>query len=266
MSLLYNLEMQFRNARYRRLGSTSTPQHILVVCFFFFKQKYYLIWVQLIYLCPYIFAMRLDKQPTLLRSPISIFTPLDELVLVKYVYSDCGIEIEDRIFMGELNVLDMVDFDVILGIDWLAKHRASVNCWGKKIMFDLDEEVGLVFQGDKIRSPSIMLSAISRKMARKGAQCYLAYMVDIEKEVFQLDQVPIVREFINVFPDDLPELPPFREIEFCIDLILGTEPISMALYRMVPAELRELKEQLQDLLDKKFIRPSVSPWGAPVLL
>ena len=111
-----------------------------------------------------------------------------------------------------------------------------------------------------------MLSAISRKMARKGVQCHLAYIVDIEKEVLQLDQVLIVREFIDVFPDDLPGLPPYREVEFCIDLILGTEPISMALYRMALAELRELKEQLQDLLDKKFIRPSVSPWGAPVLL
>ena len=62
----------------------------------------------------------------------------------------------------DLNVLDMVDFEVILEMDWLAKHRASVNCWGKKIMFNLDEEIGLVFQGDKIMSPSIMLSAISR--------------------------------------------------------------------------------------------------------
>jgi hypothetical protein len=66
-------------------------------------------------------------------------------------------------------------------------------------------------------------------------------------------QVPIVREFIDVFLDDLPGLPPYREIEFCIDLVPGTEPISMAPYRMAPAELRELKEQLQDLLDKKFI-------------
>jgi hypothetical protein len=138
------------------------------------------------FVSPY-FAMRLDKQPTLLKSPISVSTPLDELILVKYVYLDCEIEIGDKIFMGDLNVLDMVDFDVILGMDWLAKHRALVNCWGKKIIFDLDEEVGLVFQGDKIGSPSIMLSAISRKMARKGVQCYLAYIVDIEKEVPQLD-------------------------------------------------------------------------------
>ena len=83
--------------------------------------------------------------------------------------------------------------------------------------------------------------------------------MDVEKEVSQLDQVPIVREFIDVFPDDLPELSSYREIEFCIDFVPGTKPISMAPYRMAPAELRELKEQLQDLSEKKFIRSSVSP-------
>ena len=72
-------------------------------------------------------------------------------------------------------------------------------------------------------------------------------------------------EFPEVFPEDLPGLPPDREIEFSIDLLLGSGPISKAPYRMAPAELKELKEQLQELLDKGFIRPSVSPWGAPVL-
>jgi hypothetical protein len=79
------------------------------------------------------------------------------------------------------------------------------------------------------------------------------------------DQVSIFREFIDVFPDDLPGLPLYREIEFCIDLVPGTEPILMAPYRMTLAELRELNKQLQDLLDKKFIRSSVSPWGALML-
>ena len=73
------------------------------------------------------FAMRLDRQPTLLKSSISVSTPVDELILVKYVYLNCEIEIRDKIFMGDLNVLDMIDFDVILRMDWLAKHRASVN-------------------------------------------------------------------------------------------------------------------------------------------
>jgi hypothetical protein len=74
-----------------------------------------------------------------------------------------------------------------------------------------------------------------------------------------------VRDFVDVFLEELPGLPPDREIEFTIDLLPGTGPISKAPYRMAPLELKELKEQLQELLDRGFIHPSVSPWGAPVL-
>ena len=102
-------------------------------------------------------------------------------------------------------------------------------------------------------------------MVRKGMQGFLAYVHDVNMEVSGIEQVSIVKEFIDVFPDDLPGPPPNREIEFCIDLDSGTKPIFMAPYRMAPAELKELKEHIQDLLDKGFIRPSVSPWGAPVL-
>ena len=77
--------------------------------------------------------------------------------------------------------------------------------------------------------------------------------------------VPIVNEFPDVFPDDLPGIPPFRAVDFVIEVELGTGPISKAPYRMAPAKLKELKAQLQDLLDKGFIRPSVSPKGVPVL-
>ena len=80
-----------------------------------------------------------------------------------------------------------------------------------------------------------------------------------------LGDIPVVRDYSDVFPDDLPGLAPDREIEFNIDLLPGTNPISIAPYRMAPIELKELKEQLQELLDKGFIRTSSSPWGAPVL-
>ena len=76
----------------------------------------------------------------------------------------------------------------------------------------------------------------------------------------------MAKEFSDVFPDDIPEFPPQREIEFSIELVPGTGPISIAPYRMSPLELAELKKQLDELLGKKFIRPSASPWGAPVLL
>ena len=80
-----------------------------------------------------------------------------------------------------------------------------------------------------------------------------------------VDRVPMVCKFPDVFLEELSGLPPNREIEFCIDVVPGTDPISMPPYRMAPAELKELNEQLKELLDKGFIRPSTSPWGAPVL-
>ena len=80
------------------------------------------------------------------------------------------------------------------------------------------------------------------------------------------NQLPVVCEFPDVFPEDVSDLPPEREVEFSIEVVPGTNPISMAPYRMSTSELDQLKKQLEDLLEKKFIRPSVSPWGAPVLL
>ena len=90
-------------------------------------------------------------------------------------------------------------------------------------------------------------------------------MEDTRKEVLKLDDIPVVREFPNAFPEDILGIPIDREIGFSIDLLPGTSPVSKAPYRMAPTEPKELKKQLQELLDKGFIRPSASPWGAPVL-
>ncbi|GJS55045.1 putative reverse transcriptase domain-containing protein [Tanacetum coccineum] len=80
-----------------------------------------------------------------------------------------------------------------------------------------------------------------------------------------LNDIPIVRNFEDVFPDDLSGLPPQQQVEFCIDLIPGATPVAKSPYRLAPSEMQELSEQLQELQDKGFIRPSHSPWGAPVL-
>uniref|UniRef100_A0A803QSA3 Reverse transcriptase n=1 Tax=Cannabis sativa TaxID=3483 RepID=A0A803QSA3_CANSA len=95
---------------------------------------------------------------------------------------------------------------------------------------------------------------------------YLAVVVDSSKPVLLgPEEVKVVKEFLDVFPEELPRLPPQREIDFVIDLIPGAEPVLKAPYRMAPTELKELKIQLQGMLDLGFTRPSVSPWGAPVL-
>ena len=104
----------------------------------------------------------------------------------------------------------------------------------------------------------------ARQLVQRGCLAYLANIRDTSIETPLLESIPVVSEFSEVFPTDLPGLPPDRDIDFCIDLERDTQPISIPPYRMAPSELKELKEQLQDLLSKGFIRPSVSPWGAPV--
>src|SRR4051812_20978074 len=99
-----------------------------------------------------------------------------------------------------------------------------------------------------------------------GATVFMLFaLMDVKGKVAS-GELPVVCEFPEVFPEDVNELPPEREVEFSIDLIPRTSPVSMAPYRMSASELKELKSQLEDLLEKKFIRPSVSLWGAPVLL
>ena len=102
-------------------------------------------------------------------------------------------------------------------------------------------------------------------MVSEDCLAFLAHLRDDTSKVPSIESVSIVREFLDVFPVDLPGMPPDRDIDFCIDLEPSTRPISIPPYRMSPAELRELKAQLTELLGKGFIRPSASPWDAPIL-
>ncbi|GJV99742.1 putative reverse transcriptase domain-containing protein [Tanacetum coccineum] len=139
--------------------------------------------------------------------------------------------------------------------------------------FDIDlmpVELGSSFNvincGSKL---NIISCTKTQKYIEKGCQVYLAQVTskkaEDKSEERRLEDVPIVREFSEVFPEDLPGLPPARQVEFQIDLVPGAAPVARAPYRLAPAEMQELSTQLQELSDKGFIRPSSSPWGAPVL-
>ena len=107
---------------------------------------------------------------------------------------------------------------------------------------------------------------MANRLVKNGCEAYLAWVVDSQIPAKKRVEAPrVVREYMDVFPNELPGLPPLREVEFTIDLLLGTALISVAPYRMELMELKELKSQLQELLKKGFIQPSVSPWGATVL-
>ncbi|XP_074559895.1 uncharacterized protein LOC141815930, partial [Curcuma longa] len=159
----------------------------------------------------------------------------------------------------------MQDFDVILGMDFLSKYGASIECRKRRVVFQPEAESVFEFIGEPKRRTGKFLSALqAHKMLSKGHTGFLAYVVDTTQAKEQkLEDVRVVWDYPDVFPDELPGLAPDREIEFGIELVPGTNPISKAPYRMAPAELKELQVQLQELLDKGFIRPSHSPWGAP---
>ena len=113
---------------------------------------------------------------------------------------------------------------------------------------------------------SNVISAMqARRLLRKGCEAFLAMVLDSKRGQIELENILVVKDFPDVFPEELPGISPVREVELSIKILLGTSPTSRAPYRMAPTELKELKIQLQELLDKGFIRPSVSPWGAPVL-
>ena len=105
----------------------------------------------------------------------------------------------------------------------------------------------------------------ARRLLRKGCEAFLALVLDSKRGQIELENILVVKDFSDVFPKELPGIPPIREVDLSIEILLGTTPTYGAPYRMASTELKELKIQLQELFDKGFIRPNVSPWGAPVL-
>ena len=209
-------------------------------------------------------CFQIKTQPLEGRMRVSL--PAGDPLFSDRVVRDSRVLIWGQEFPTDLVALDTRDFDVVLGMDWLSRHRATLNCYKKEVKFHRPGKLEVKFKGMRKELSSNMISAMAaRRILRKSCQGYLAYLVETEKERTLVDEIPVVREFPDVFPNDIAGLPPDREVEFTIDLIPGTEPFSIPPYMMAPRELRELKAQFEELLSKGFIRPSISPWGAPVL-
>ena len=212
------------------------------------------------------FSKLIDMPARELEYVLTVSTPVGKQVVCRKYYPRCAIKIGDVVLPANLILLEMYDFDVILGMDWLAGYHATMDCFHKTLTFKLEETpAGVLFHGERKNSCPRFVSALKAdRLVRSGCECYLAFITE-DKRSQGVEEIPIVCEFPDIFPEEIPGLPPVREIDFTIELLPGTAPISIAPYRMAPAELGELKIQLQELLDKGFIRPSVSPWGAPVL-
>ncbi|GJV34332.1 putative reverse transcriptase domain-containing protein [Tanacetum coccineum] len=157
------------------------------------------------------------------------------LVSTNIVIKGCTLTLLDQPFEIDLMIIKLDSFDIIIGMDWLSKYHAKILCDEKFIHIPIHGE-------------TLIIRVMEKKSDEK-----------------RLEDIPIVKEFSDVFPEDLPGLPPIRQVEFQIDLIPGAAPVARTPYRLAPLEMQELSNQLQELADRGFIRPSTSPWGAPVL-
>jgi hypothetical protein len=164
-------------------------------------------------------------------------------IFTKEVAYQVPVTLAERDFPTNMIVLKGQDIDVILVMNWLAQHKATLNTDQRTIRLSHNQEEILL---------SIPIPA------KTTGRIYEAIIPEIK-------DILVVCEFPDVFPEDLPGLPPERDVEFVIELKPSTAPISRRSYRMPPNELAELKTQLQDLLEKGFIQPSSSPWGCPAI-
>ncbi|GJX99570.1 putative nucleotidyltransferase, ribonuclease H [Tanacetum coccineum] len=161
--------------------------------------------------------------------------------------------------------IELGTFDVVIGMDWLVDQDAVIVC-GKKVVHIPVKNKTLIVEGDRGTSRLKIISCIkANKYIERGHQLFVAHVTEKEPKEKRLKDVPVIRDFPEVFPDDLLGLPPPWQLEFKIELVPGAAPVARAPYRLAPSEMKELADQLQELLEKGFIRPSSSPWGAPVL-
>ncbi|XP_041999660.1 uncharacterized protein LOC121749097 [Salvia splendens] len=177
-----------------------------------------------------------------------------------------------EIFMGDLKlvahdlqVMTIGDINVVLGIDWLTVNFATIHCKERQISLQTPGKKPIIYYGISMnRRTSIISTLQATTMLRKGRLAYLVYLQGDEKEEREVEDVAVVREYPDVFPEALLGPPPDRQLKFTIDLALRSVPVPKAQCRMAPKELVELRIQLQELIDLGFIRPCVSSWGATV--
>ncbi|XP_062179431.1 uncharacterized protein LOC133884047 [Phragmites australis] len=182
------------------------------------------------------------------------------LISSSYVCPGCVINIGDEEFTANLVMINLESFDVILGMDWPAQYQAIISCSLKIITLRAPSGGEITFQGKALPYALSMLCRIfsNRWMWKSGA---LWSLVEGQDVTLRVEDIPVVCRYPDVFPSELPGLPPERGPVFRIELIPGTQPIYKTPYRMAPMEQMELKKQLDELLAKGFIRLSTSPWA-----
>ncbi|GJY59703.1 putative reverse transcriptase domain-containing protein [Tanacetum coccineum] len=179
------------------------------------------------------FSSMLNIEPVKISASYEVELADRRVVSTNTVLKGCTLNLVNHLFKIDLMPIELGTFDIIIGMDWLVKHDAVIVCGEKVVCIPYGNKM-LIVESEK---------GVSRL---KVISCIKAYVL-------------VIRDFPEVFPNDLPGLPPPRQVEFRINLVSGAAPVARVPYRLTPSEMRELSVQLQELLEKGFIRPSSSP-------
>ncbi|GKA22533.1 putative reverse transcriptase domain-containing protein [Tanacetum coccineum] len=185
----------------------------------------------------YAFSKYIDIPPTTLDTNYNVELADGKSLTTNTILRGCTLNLQNHMFEIDLLPIELGSFDVIVRMDWMAEHRAEVVCYEKYIHVPYRNDM-LIIQGCQVFLIQMMKEEKTKILERK------------------IEDVPVVRDFLEVFPEDLSRLPPTRQVEFHIELIPGATPVARAPYRLAPAEMKELAKQLKELSDKGFIRPS----------
>nr|GEU86592.1 putative reverse transcriptase domain-containing protein [Tanacetum cinerariifolium] len=219
------------------------------------------------------FSSLVNIDPTSLGSSYDVELADGKIVGIDIIIRWCTINFQNHPFNIDLMSVELGSFDVIIGMDWLRRCHAVIVCDEKLVRIPYGNET-LTFRGNKSNNEresrlTVISCSKAQKYMAKGYQTFMAQIStkkeEDKSEGKQLKDVPIVQDFPKEFPEDLLGLPSARPVEFHIDLISGAAPVARAPYRLASSEMKELSEQLQEIFNKGFIRPSSLPWGAPIL-
>ncbi|XP_073019292.1 uncharacterized protein [Primulina eburnea] len=187
--------------------------------------------------------------------------PSGDLMFKSQIVNRLKSRLQKSAVQADLIMLPLPEFKIIVGMDCLSLNEAIIDCRRRSVSIRPPSGKPFIFEAARHQQMSYIISFIcARKLMKRSCQDFLASIVTVTKPVSQrLEEVEVVRNFPIIFPDEVSSIPLGREVEFSIELMLGTLPISKAPYRLATIEMKEMKDQIHDLLDKGFICPSISP-------
>nr|GEZ42532.1 putative reverse transcriptase domain-containing protein [Tanacetum cinerariifolium] len=200
-----------------------------------------------------------DIKPVKLNSSYEVELADGKVVSTNSVLTGCTLNLLDHLFDIDLMPIELGTFDVIVGMDWLVECDVLIVCGKKEVHMPYKNKTLVVKSDSSVCRLKVISCIKARKYIESRSQLFIAQVMKKEPAKKQLQDVPVIRNFPEVFPDDLPGPPPPRQVEFKIELIPDAAPVVRAPYRLAPSELKELLDQLKELSEKGFIRPSSSP-------